>query len=284
MRPGPTCTQSEKLAAVPSKSHEKPSSSAGGGTRATRWSPRRHDSATPDSIGFAEPTVGIVDGPSAYALTTWWKRPSGVVTDAAGSVPIHSVPASWCVVPSPSRCGTGAPPGSPPTMTARTSSAIRSIASHRSRSFVVCIVSPRRATAPGSPIVTTARRTPYSSTSSDNVMRLAGLWAWSSTDAAQRHHDLVRPDRAGAVHRTVVAVPWPQLGLGIGVQPGASVRRDLEVEVPDAAVGAAMRRAAPHEERCRGPGRARRQGARRAPGGRPGTCGSSGRATAGSSR
>jgi len=53
----------------------------------------RRASAMPVSIGFGDPICGNRAGPATYAFGTSWKAPEPSVTDVAGSVPIHSVPA-----------------------------------------------------------------------------------------------------------------------------------------------------------------------------------------------
>src|SRR5262245_58747587 len=57
----------------------------------------------PVSIGLGEPIVGNRAGPATYVFVTVWSRQSASVTELFGSVPRRRDPASWCVVPRPSR-------------------------------------------------------------------------------------------------------------------------------------------------------------------------------------
>src|SRR6185369_17538225 len=91
----------QRLVSIPLNSIVKPASGVNGGT--TMLSANRRANATPVNIGLGEPTVGKRDGPAAYAFVTKWKRQLPSVTELFGSVPIESGPASWCVVPIPSR-------------------------------------------------------------------------------------------------------------------------------------------------------------------------------------
>jgi hypothetical protein len=87
---------------APSNRRAKPGSGAGAG-RLARRSARRRARAVPVSMGFGDPTVGNRAGPATWVLDEKWNRAPASVTEAVGSSPIRRVPASWWVVPRPSR-------------------------------------------------------------------------------------------------------------------------------------------------------------------------------------
>src|SRR6266536_5971708 len=190
-------------------------------------------------------------------------RPKSFVTPNAGSSLIHSVPASWCVVPSRSRraiCGWSAarsaavapagtgmvrPPeammiskGCPFAKISATSSVRASIASQTSRSNWVCWLPP--AGCRESPISTNARGRPFLPVG-------RGFGQVDEAVRVLRRHlpDAAQGDDGGLViglqHRVELLQAGDlleQLGFGVVAEPPETGRGDLQVEVPvDAADG-----------------------------------------------
>src|SRR5437868_2839717 len=65
---------------------------------ATTASAVRRASVVAVREGFAEPMTGNTAGPATYTFAILWNLPDESVTDWPG-LPIHSVPASWWVLP-----------------------------------------------------------------------------------------------------------------------------------------------------------------------------------------